>query len=47
MRNAGGKNIVEGRNAIGGNEQQTLLIEKVHVANFAAGVELQFREVGL
>ncbi len=47
VRNTGGEHIIEGGDPVGGDEQQTLLVEEVDVADFAAGMQLQFREVGL
>jgi hypothetical protein len=38
--NAGRENVVEGRNTVGGHEEKVIGIEVVHVADFAAGVEL-------
>ena len=47
VRDAGGQHVVKRGNAIGGHEQQTVLIQMVNVAHLAAGVQLQFGEVGL
>src|SRR5882757_3732690 len=47
MRDAGGQNIVEGRDAVRRDEQQMVAIEIVDVANLAAGVQFQFGVVGL
>ena len=46
LRNARGKHVIKGRDAVGGNEKKMLGIEFVHVADFAAGVKLEFREIG-
>ena len=47
VRDAGGQNIVERGDAIGGNKQQPVVVQPVHVADFAAGVKFELRKVGL
>ena len=47
VRDAGGEDVVEGGDAVGGYEQQTLAVQYVHIAHLAAGVEFEFREVCL
>ena len=47
MRDAGGQNVVEGRNAVGRDEKQLLVANAVHVSHLAAGVKLEVGEVGL
>ena len=47
VRDAGGENVVEGGDAVGGDEQQMVVVEGVDVADFAAGVQLEVGEVGL
>ena len=47
MRNAGGQHVVESGDAVGGDEQQMLVVDTVHIADFAAGVKFQFGKVGL
>ena len=42
VRNAGRQHVVEGRDAVGGHEQQVVTIEVIDVADLAAGVQLQF-----
>ena len=45
--NAGRQNVVESRNAIGGDEQQAVAVQTINVANLAAGVKLEIREFGV
>jgi hypothetical protein len=40
MGDARGQHVIESRNAIGGDEQKVVLIDEIHVADFAAGVQL-------
>ena len=47
VRNASGQHVVEGGNAVGRHKQQALAVELVHVADFPAGVEVEFRKVCL
>ena len=47
VRDAGGQDVIEGGDAVGGDEQQALPVQDVHVAHFAAGVKFKFREVCL
>jgi hypothetical protein len=47
VRDAGGEHIVEGGNTVGGDEQQTLMIQRVNVAHFSAGAQLEIGEIGL
>src|SRR5271167_1198805 len=47
MGNASGQHIVECRDAIGGNKEKMFIIEMVHIPHFTAGVQFQFREVGV
>ena len=42
MRDAGGQHIVEGRDAVGGHEEQTIRVEVVHIADFSAGMQFEF-----
>ena len=44
---AGGQNVVEGGDAVGGDEKQLLVADGVDVAHLAAGVKLEIGEVGL
>ena len=45
MRDAGGQNVVESGNTVGGHKKQLLVADAVDVAHLAAGVELEIREV--
>ena len=47
VRNAGGQHIIEGGNAVGGDEQQALVIELVNVADLSAGMKLEVGKVCL
>ncbi len=47
VRDPGSEHVIEGGDAIGGYEQQSLPIQDVHIAHFTAGVEFEFREVCL
>ena len=47
FRDAGGEYVVERRNAIGGDEQQLIGINPVHITNFAAGEKLKVGNVSL
>ena len=47
LRDAGGQHVVERRDAIGGHEQQVIVVDLVKVANLAAGVQLEVGKVGL
>src|ERR1700683_3609218 len=47
LGNAGGQNVVEGGDAIGGDKKQLLVADAIHVAHLAAGVELEIGEVSL
>ncbi len=47
MRNAGGKHVIKGRNAIGRNKKQMIAAEKVHIADLATGKQFKIGEVGL
>ncbi len=44
---AGGQNVVEGRNPVGGDEEQLLVADGVDVADLAAGVKVEIGEVSL
>ena len=46
LRNAGGQNVVEGRDTVGGHEQQMVGIDPVDVTHFPAGVEFQVGKIG-
>ena len=46
-RDAVGHDAVEGGDAVGGYEKQPVGVQAVHIADLAAGVKFQFREVGL
>ena len=46
MGNASGQDVVECRDAVGGDEQQLLVVDVVDVANLAAGVKVEIGEVG-
>ncbi len=43
--NAGSQDVVKSRNTVGGNEQQLLVANVVHVAHFAAGVKAEIGKV--
>ena len=45
IRNACRQNVVEGGNAIRCDEEQVVGVDGIHVADFAAGVELEIRKV--
>src|SRR5919109_304050 len=45
--NAGGQHIIEGRDAVGGDEQQMLVVHAIDVSHLAAGVQLQFGKISL
>ena len=45
--NAGGQNVVEGGDAVGGDEEQLLVAEAVHIAHLAAGMKVEIGEVSL
>ena len=47
VRDAGGQDVVEGRDAVGGDEKQLLVADVVDVTHFAAGVKVEIREVSL
>ena len=47
VRDAGGQDVIEGGNAVAGDEKQMLVVDVVHVANLAAGVKFEVREVGV
>ena len=47
MRNAGRQNVVESGDAVGGDEEQLLVVHGVHIADLAAGVKVEFGKVGL
>jgi hypothetical protein len=47
VRNAGRKNVVEGRNAVGGYKQEVIVIEIVYISDLAAGVKFKFGIVSL
>ena len=47
MRDARGQDIVKGRDTVGGDKQQAIVIELVNVSHLTAGVELKVREVSL
>jgi hypothetical protein len=42
-----GQNVVEGLNAVGGDEKQLLVANRVDVTDLAAGVKVEIGEVGL
>ena len=44
---AGGQNVVEGRDAVGGDKKQLLVADGIDVPHFAAGVKLEIGEVSL
>ena len=44
---AGGQDVVEGRDAVGGDEKQLLIVDGVDVADLAAGVKVEVGEVSL
>jgi len=46
VRNAGGQNVVECGDAIGGDDEE-LAVDAIHVAHLAAAVALDARQVGL
>ena len=47
VRNAGGQHVIECRNPVGGHEQQTVRVQQIDITHLAAGVKLEFREVGV
>ena len=47
VRDAGSQHVIECGDAIGGHKQQPICIQGVDVADFSAGVQFQFGEVGL
>ena len=47
MGDAGSQDIVKGRNTVGGDEQQLLVANAVHVPHLAAGVEVKVGEVSM
>ena len=47
FRDAGGQHVIESRDAVGGHEQQVIGIDLVDVADFSAGVEFKFGDIGL
>jgi hypothetical protein len=44
VRDTGRQDVVEGGNAIGGYKEEAVGVEAVDVADFAAGVKLEFRK---
>ena len=44
---AGGQNVVESGNAVGGDEKQLLVADGVNIAHLAAGVKVEVGEVSL
>jgi len=44
---AGGQNVVEGRDAVGGDEQQLLVAYRVNITHLTAGVKLEIGKVSL
>ena len=44
VRNAGREDVVERRNAVGGHEEQAVVIQPVNIPNLPAGVKLKFRD---
>jgi hypothetical protein len=47
VRDAGTEDIVEGGDAVGGDEEELVLVERVDVAYLAAGSERETAEIGL
>ena len=47
VRDAGSQYVIEGRDAVGGNKQEPLIVNAIDIAYFAAGIEFQVREIGL
>jgi predicted RNA-binding protein with PUA domain len=47
VRDACSEHVVERRNAVGGDEQETVIVEAVHVAHLPAGVKLEVWKIGL
>ena len=47
LRDAGGQHIVEGGDPIGGDEEQVIVIDKIKVADFPAGVKLQVGKISM
>ena len=47
VRDAGGQDVVEGGDAVGGDEKQLLVADGVDVADLAAGVKVEIGEVSL
>jgi len=46
QRNSGRKHVVEGREAVGGYEQEMIFAGDIHISNFATGIKFQVAEVG-
>ncbi len=47
VRDAGGQNVVEGRDAVGGDEKQLLITDGVNITHLATGVKLKIGKVSL
>ena len=47
LRNASRQHVVERRDAIGGNEQQVIVVDAVNVAHLPAGIELEIGKIGI
>ena len=47
MGDAGSENVVEGRDSVGGDEQQLVVADGVHVTDLSAGVKVKIGEVSL
>jgi len=47
VRDARRQDVVEGGDAVGGNEKETIGVEPVDVTNFTAGMKLEIREFSM
>ena len=47
LRDAGGQHIVEGGDAVGGDEEQMIVTDQIKVADFPAGEKLQAGKISM
>jgi hypothetical protein len=47
VRDAGRQDVVEGGDAVGGNEEKTVGVKPVDIANLTAGMKLESRDFGV